>query len=95
MRGRASQRDKSGRERASQRDRSGVPENYRVGRRLSDPRMLLAIAVSWLAVGIIMLVALHASWKLVPAIFSIGVGMLYLRGALGAVIRRERLRRSS
>jgi hypothetical protein len=66
-----------------------------VGRRPSDPRMLLAIAVSWLAVGIIMLVGLHASWKLVPAIFSIGVGMLYMRGALGTVIHKERLRRSS
>ncbi|MGH9125470.1 MAG: hypothetical protein ACRDZ8_12205 [Acidimicrobiales bacterium] len=65
-----------------------------VGRRPSSPAFLLVVGVMWLAVGVIIFVALHTGWKLIPAIFSIGVGLFFLRGAGATVLRRDR-RRSS
>jgi hypothetical protein len=59
-----------------------------VGRRPSPPGLLFAIAGMWIAVGIIALVALSATWKLIPGIVFIGIGLLYLRGGLTTVARR-------
>jgi hypothetical protein len=42
----------------------------------------------WIAAGIMDLVALKASWKLIPGIVSIGIGLLFLRGAAATVARR-------
>lgn len=42
----------------------------------------------WIAAGVVALVALQASWKLVPGIVFIGIGLLYLRGAAATVARR-------
>lgn len=47
------------------------------------------MAFAWLAVGIISFVALHAAWRLIPGVFALGVGLLYLRGAAGAYLRRS------
>ena len=59
-----------------------------VGRRPSPPALLFAIAASWIAVGIVALVTLSVSWKLVPGVVFIGIGVLYLRAALTTVARR-------
>ncbi|MFC0080754.1 hypothetical protein ACFFRE_01100 [Aciditerrimonas ferrireducens] len=69
-------------------DRAGSSPGYRVGRQRSDPRFLALVALAWLAVGVVSFVALHASWRLVPGVFALGVGLLYLRGAAGAYLRR-------
>jgi hypothetical protein len=50
--------------------------------------LLLVVAVMWIAAGVWALVALTASWKLVPGIVFIGLGLLYLRGAAATVARR-------
>jgi len=42
----------------------------------------------WIACGAYALVALDASWKIIPGIFFIGVGILFLRGAATTFIRR-------
>jgi hypothetical protein len=59
-----------------------------VGRRPSPPGLLFAVAGMWIAGGITALVALSANWKLIPGIVFIGIGVLYLRGALTTVARR-------
>ena len=64
---------------------SGPP---RVGRRPSSPTFLLAVAVAWLAASVFAFFGLHAGWKLIPTICFAGVGLLYLRGAAGAYLRR-------
>ena len=71
--------------------RAPLPTNGpgQVGRRPSPPALLFAIAASWIGVGIVALVELSASWKLIPAIVFIGIGMMYLRGALTTVVRRN------
>lgn len=43
----------------------------------------------WIVIGIVMFVALDASWKYVPGIVSIGIGLLFLRGAAATVVRRQ------
>jgi hypothetical protein len=58
------------------------------GRRPSSPGLLLFVAVMWIGAGVVDLVALSASWKLVPGIVFIGLGLLYLRGAAATVARR-------
>ena len=58
------------------------------GRRPTSPGLLLAVALMWIAAGVVDLVALRASWKLVPGIVFIGIGLLYLRGAAATVARR-------
>ncbi|HEX3426415.1 MAG TPA: hypothetical protein VHT30_09805 [Acidimicrobiales bacterium] len=63
-----------------------------VGRRPSSPGFLALVAAMWLAVGVVCFVALHSSWKLVPAIVSIGIGLMFLRGAGATVLRREHRR---
>lgn len=69
----------------------GRPDDDRVaqvGRRPSPPALLFVIAIAWIACGIVALVALSVSWKLVPGIVFIGIGILYLRAALTTVARR-------
>jgi hypothetical protein len=61
----------------------------RVGRRPSPPGFLIAIGAAWIICGVIELVALQASWRFVPGIFFIGVGIFFLRGAATTVMRRE------
>jgi len=58
------------------------------GRRPSNPATLFLIAATWIGCGIVALVGLTASWKLIPGIVFIGVGVLFLRGALATVARR-------
>jgi hypothetical protein len=42
----------------------------------------------WFAVAIFAFFGLHASWKLIPVVCFAGIGLLYLRGAAGAYLRR-------
>jgi hypothetical protein len=67
-------------------------EPVQVGRRPSSAGFLLLVAVMWVAVGIIVLFTLHTSWKLVPGIVFIGIGLLFFRGFGSTVIRREQRR---
>jgi hypothetical protein len=48
------------------------------------------IAALWLACGVLVATKLDASWRLVPTIVFIGVGLFYLRAGLQTVVRRER-----
>jgi hypothetical protein len=59
------------------------------GKRPSNPTFLVLMALVWIACGVYAIVALDASWKLIPGIFFIGVGILFLRGAAVTVRRRE------
>ena len=61
-----------------------------VGKRPSSALTLLATGLVWVACGIFALTALHATWKFIPAIFFIGVGFLWLRGAAVTAARHER-----
>ena len=61
-----------------------------VGRRPSSPTFLLAVGIVWILCGVYALVALNASWKLVPGVVFIGVGLLWLRGAVTAGARQDR-----
>jgi hypothetical protein len=58
------------------------------GRRPSSPGLLLVVALMWVTAGVWALVAMTVSWKLVPGIVFIGIGLLYLRGAAATVARR-------
>jgi len=58
------------------------------GKRPSNPAFLVLLALVWIACGVYAIAALSASWKLIPGIFFIGVGILFLRGAAMTVIRR-------
>lgn len=62
---------------------------YQVGHQRSDPRLLALVAAAWIVVGIVILVGMHAGWKLVPGVFALGVGMLFLRGAVGGFARGQ------
>ncbi|MEX6430088.1 MAG: hypothetical protein ACYCWN_06290 [Ferrimicrobium sp.] len=64
--------------------------SYRVGRRDTAPLLLVALAVLWIAVAAVCEAALHASWRLIPSMVALGIGLLYLRGAGGAYLRRMR-----
>ncbi|MBV8160651.1 MAG: hypothetical protein JO265_06975 [Acidimicrobiia bacterium] len=67
-----------------------VPERpVQPGKRPSRPGFLLVLAVAWIACGVYALIALKASWKIVPGVFFIGLGVLFLRGAAVTVIRRS------
>ena len=52
--------------------------------------MLFAIGIVWVGCGILALTQLTASWKFIPAIFFIGIGFLWLRGAALTFSRHER-----
>ena len=59
-----------------------------VGRHPSPPGFLLLVALAWFAAAVGALVILHAGWKLIPVVVFAGVGVLYLRGAMSAYLRR-------
>jgi hypothetical protein len=48
------------------------------------------IGVVWIACGLFALLKLTAGWRLIPAIVFVGMGLLYLRGALVTLARRDR-----
>ena len=60
-----------------------------VGRRPSNPGFLLLLGAVWIACGVIALVGLSASWKLIPGVVFIGIGALFIRGAATTVVRRN------
>ena len=60
-----------------------------VGRRPPNPGFLLLVGVMWIACGVIALVGMSASWKLIPGIVFIGIGGLFLRGAATAASQRN------
>jgi hypothetical protein len=64
------------------------PEQPQVGRRPSSPGFLLLVGLLWIGCGVVALVRLSASWKLIPGIVFIGVGVYFLRGAATSVVRR-------
>ena len=78
-------RGKSAGKRASQ--PAALP---RPGRRPTHPGLLAAVSACWLAAGIVELVVLEASWRFVPGIVFLGLGLLYLRAAALSVLRRNR-----
>jgi len=61
-----------------------------VGKRPSSGLMLLAIGIAWIVCGVVALTSFSASWKFIPAIFFVGVGFLWLRGAAVTFSRHER-----
>jgi hypothetical protein len=65
-----------------------VPD--RAGRRPSNPSFLLLLGAVWIICGVVAAVQLTAGWKVIPAVFFIGVGVLFLRGALVTLSRRDR-----
>jgi hypothetical protein len=52
--------------------------------------MLAAVGLAWIACGIVALTTFSATWKFIPAIFFIGVGLLWIRGAAVTYARHER-----
>jgi len=44
----------------------------------------------WIAAGVLTLLYLHVSWKLIPTIVYFGFGALYLRAAIASVIRQQK-----
>ncbi|GEM_PF-2539274 len=63
---------------------------FQVGRRPSSPLLLMVVGLMWVAAGVIALFAMTASWRLVPAIAFVGVGLYFVRGASATVLRRDR-----
>jgi hypothetical protein len=51
---------------------------------------LLLLGIVWIACGIYALVKLNASWRLIPGIVFIGIGLLFVRGAATTVLRRSK-----
>jgi len=47
----------------------------------------------WVAAGVIVLFAMHAGWRFVPAVVFVGIGLFFVRGASATILRRERQRR--
>jgi hypothetical protein len=43
----------------------------------------------WIVVGIVEFVALNASWRFVPGIVFVGIGIMFLRGAATTAVRHE------
>ena len=52
--------------------------------------MLAATGIAWIVCGVVALTTLTATWKFIPAIFFIGVGLLWMRGAAVTFARHER-----
>jgi hypothetical protein len=61
-----------------------------VGKRPSSPANLLVLGLAWIVCGVLALVALKASWKFIPGVVMIGIGLLFLRGGFTAIARHER-----
>jgi len=68
----------------------GPPPPSQVGKRPSQPGFLLLLGVVWIACGIYALAGLHATWRLIPGIVFIGIGLLFVRGAAATVVRRSK-----
>jgi hypothetical protein len=60
-----------------------------VGKRPTAPGFLFAVGLVWVLCGVYALVALSASWKLIPGVVFIGIGLFWLRGAITAAARRD------
>jgi ABC-type siderophore export system fused ATPase/permease subunit len=43
----------------------------------------------WVVVGVVALLTFSASWRYVVGIVAIGVGLLFLRGGLTALVRQD------
>ena len=67
----------------------GSAPTPQVGRRPSSPSFLVAAALAWIVCGVIAGTMLQASWKLIPAIVFVGIGLFFLRGAAQTVVRHE------
>jgi hypothetical protein len=72
------------------RKKDAEPQLPQIGKRPSSPFRLLATGIVWIVCGIVALTSLSASWKFIPGIFFIGVGLLWLRGAAVTLSRHER-----
>jgi hypothetical protein len=60
-----------------------------VGRRPSSPGFLMVLGLMWIGSGVVALTSLTASWKIVPGVVFIGIGLFFIRGAATSVVRRE------
>ena len=60
-----------------------------VGKRPSSPAYLFMVAALWIVAGGAILQFSSLSFKLVPGVFAIGVGLFFLRGALQTIVRHE------
>ena len=74
------------------RQRPDPDRPVQVGKRPSSPYFLVIVAVLWVAVGIVIMVAATFSWRFVVGIVAIGIGLFFLRGAGATVLRREQRR---
>jgi hypothetical protein len=61
-----------------------------VGKRPSPPANLILIGLAWVACGVVAFASLSASWKIIPGVVFIGIGLLFLRGGFTAAARQER-----
>jgi hypothetical protein len=61
-----------------------------VGRRPPNPTVPLLSGLMWFVVGCIVLFAFSAGWHIAVGIACIGVGGLFVRGALAAARRQTR-----
>jgi hypothetical protein len=68
-------------------------EPVQIGKRPSNPGFLTVVGIMWVGVGVIILLTMNWSWKLVPAILAWGIGFFFLRGAAKTVIRRDERQR--
>jgi hypothetical protein len=44
----------------------------------------------WIAIGIIMMITFSASWRYVVGAVCVGIGVLFVRGALAAYLRQSK-----
>jgi hypothetical protein len=49
----------------------------------------MVVGLAWIAAAVYAVFALTASWKLVPVIVFIGVGLFFIRGAAASYVRRD------
>ena len=61
-----------------------------IGRRPPNPVFVLVLAAVWFGCGVFALVWLRASWRLIPGIVFIGIGVLFARGGIVALARHDR-----
>ena len=60
-----------------------------VGRRPSNPALIMLVGLIWVGCGVYALFSLTASWKLIPAILFVGIGLFFIRGAAATYVRRD------
>jgi hypothetical protein len=63
-------------------------EPKQVGKRPSSPGLLAIVGVMWIVAGVVVFALLTATWKLVPGVVFIGIGLFYIRGAILTMARR-------